>query len=55
VGELGSVGWSLKAGACVGLGYVRGAAAQVVHQGTPVQVDLWGQRVPARAFDRWPA
>jgi len=55
VGELGSVGWSLKAGACVGLGYVRGAAAQVVHQGTPVQVDLWGEPVAARAFDRWPA
>jgi len=55
VGELGSVGWSLKAGACVGLGYVRGAAAQVVHQGTPVQVDLWGQPVAARAYDRWPA
>ena len=53
VGELGSVGWSLKAGACVGLGYVRGAAAQAVHQGTPVQVDLWGQPVAARAFDRW--
>ena len=28
VGELSSAGWSLAAGACVGLGYVRGAAAQ---------------------------
>ena len=28
VGELSSVGWSPEAGACVGLGYVRGAAAQ---------------------------
>ena len=54
VGELGSVGWSLKAGACVGLGYARGEAAQRVHQGTPVSVDLWGEPVAARAWDQWP-
>jgi 4-methylaminobutanoate oxidase (formaldehyde-forming) len=54
VGELSSVGWSLKAGACVGLGYVRGAAAQQRHQGTPVQVDLWGEVLAATAWDRWP-
>jgi 4-methylaminobutanoate oxidase (formaldehyde-forming) len=53
VGELSSAGYSLKAGACIGLGYVRGAAAQVVHDGTPLQLSLWGDRVPARAFDRW--
>jgi 4-methylaminobutanoate oxidase (formaldehyde-forming) len=53
VGELSSAGWSLKAGACVGLGYVRGAAAQVVHEGTPLQLDLWGSLVTARAWDRW--
>jgi len=54
VGELSSAGFSLKAGACVGLGYVRGAAAQAAHTGTAVSIDLWGESVPARAFDRWP-
>ena len=55
VGELSSVGWSLKAGACVGLGYVRGDAARVVHAGTGVVVDVWGEAVRALAFDRWVA
>jgi 4-methylaminobutanoate oxidase (formaldehyde-forming) len=53
VGELSSVGWSPKAGACVGLGYVRGAAAQQAHAGTPTRIDLWGEPVLARAWDRW--
>ncbi|WP_088286244.1 FAD-dependent oxidoreductase [Ideonella sp. A 288] len=53
VGELSSVGWSLKAGACIGMGYVRGEAARHTHVGTPVQIDLWGQPVGARAWDRW--
>ena len=53
-GELSSVGWSLNAGSCVGLGYVRGPAAQAVHAGTPVVVDLWGEAVSAQAWDRWP-
>ena len=44
VGELASVGWSPKAGACVGLGYLRGDAAQRAHAGTPIEVDLWGER-----------
>ncbi len=52
VGEISSVGYSPKAGACVALGYVRGAAAQGVHKGTPVSIDLWGQSVSARAWDR---
>ena len=51
LGELSSAGWSPAAGACVGLGYVRGAAAQAVHQGTPVSLDLWGEAVPATAWD----
>ena len=55
VGELSSAGWSPKAGACMGLGYVRGAAARQVHAGTPVLIDLWGEAVAARAWDRWPA
>ncbi len=52
VGERGSVGWSPKAGACAGLGHVRGPAAQVLHVGTPVQIDLWGEPVTARAWHR---
>jgi 4-methylaminobutanoate oxidase (formaldehyde-forming) len=54
VGELSSVGWSPKAAACVGLGYVRGAAAQREHHGSPVQIDLWGEPVAATAWDHWP-
>lgn len=53
VGELSSVGWSPRAGACMGLGYARGEAALRVHVGSPVQVDLWGQTVAATAWDRW--
>ncbi|HYJ98844.1 MAG TPA: glycine cleavage T C-terminal barrel domain-containing protein, partial [Burkholderiaceae bacterium] len=51
VGELGSAGWGHAAGRCVALGYVRGAAAQHVHAGTPVQIDLWGEPVAATAWD----
>jgi glycine cleavage system aminomethyltransferase T/glycine/D-amino acid oxidase-like deaminating enzyme len=54
VGELSSVGWSPKAGSCVGLGYVRGEAAQRVHAGTPAHIDLWGEPVAATAWDQWP-
>ena len=54
VGELSSVGWSPKAGVCIGLGYVRGAAAVQEHKGTPVHLDLWGEPVGARAWDHWP-
>jgi 4-methylaminobutanoate oxidase (formaldehyde-forming) len=53
VGELSSVGYSPKAGACMALGYVRGRAAHTVHQGTPVTIDLWGEPVSAKAWDRW--
>ena len=52
VGELSSVGWSVKAQACVGLGYLRGASAQQVHRGTAPHVDLWGEAVGATAWDR---
>ncbi len=54
VGELSSVGYSPRAGACVGLGYVRGAAALAVHAGTPVGIELWGEPVAATAWDVWP-
>jgi len=54
VGELSSVGWSPLAGACVGLGYLRGDAARRPHAGTPVEVDLWGEFVRATAWDAWP-
>lgn len=53
VGELSSAGYSLRAGRCVALAYARGDAALQTHAGTPVQVDLWGQRLPATAWDRW--
>ncbi|HCX34325.1 MAG TPA: FAD-dependent oxidoreductase [Rhodocyclaceae bacterium] len=51
IGELSSAGWSPKAGACIGLGYVRGDAAQCVHAGTSVTIDLWGRAVTATAWD----
>ncbi len=51
VGEIASVGWSPKAGACVGLGYVRGEAALRELQGASAQIDLWGERLGARLFD----
>jgi 4-methylaminobutanoate oxidase (formaldehyde-forming) len=54
VGELSSAGWSPKANACVGLGYVRGSVAQRPHTGTPVHIDLWGEAVAATAWDVWP-
>jgi glycine cleavage system aminomethyltransferase T/glycine/D-amino acid oxidase-like deaminating enzyme len=50
-GEITSAGWSPKAGACVALGYLRGAAATRPHTGTPVEVDLWGERFTATAWD----
>jgi len=53
VGELSSAGFSRAAGTCVALGYVHGAAAQRRHEGTPVEIDLWGERVAARAWNRW--
>jgi glycine cleavage system aminomethyltransferase T len=53
VGEIASAGWSAQAGRCVALGYLRGAAAQAVHAGTRITVDLWGESVAAAAWDRW--
>ncbi len=54
VGEISSAGWSPTANACVAMGYVRGAAALVPHQGTAAQVALWGELRAAKLFDRWP-
>jgi len=51
-GELVSAGWSPLAGACVGLGYVRGDAALREHHGTPVTIDLFGEPVAATAWDQ---
>jgi 4-methylaminobutanoate oxidase (formaldehyde-forming) len=51
LGELSSAGWGYSAGRCVALGYVRGDAAQRVHAGMPVAVDLWGEPVGATAWD----
>lgn len=54
VGEISSVGWSPLAGACVALGYVRGAGANQGHDGSPAQIELWGERVGVKLYDRWP-
>lgn len=54
VGEISSVGWSPLAGACVALGYVRGDSANQAHAGTPAQIELWGERVGVKLYDRWP-
>jgi glycine cleavage system aminomethyltransferase T len=55
VGELSSAGWSYQAQRCVALGYVRGAAAQVKHEGTPAHIELWGEPVLVRLYDQWPS
>jgi 4-methylaminobutanoate oxidase (formaldehyde-forming) len=52
-GELTSAGFSARAGRCVALGYLRREMANVAHAGTPVAVDVWGETVAARAWDRW--
>lgn len=54
VGELSSAGWSAAAGACLGLAYVRGPAAQQTHAGTAARIELWGEPVPVTLWDRWP-
>jgi 4-methylaminobutanoate oxidase (formaldehyde-forming) len=51
-GELASAGWSLAAGRCVALGYLRGEAANQAHAGTPVTIDLFGEAVSATAWDQ---
>ena len=53
VGEITSAGWSPRAGACVALGYLRGAAARQPHAARPVQILLWGDTVEATAHDDW--
>jgi 4-methylaminobutanoate oxidase (formaldehyde-forming) len=55
VGEISSAGWSPRAGACVALGYVRGAAALAGHVGTPAQIALWGELRAVKLYDKWPA
>ncbi len=54
-GEISSAGWSPKAGACVALGYVRGPAALMSHQGTAAEIELWGERLTVKMYDQWPA
>ncbi len=54
VGELSSAGWSPKAQACVALACVRGVAANQAHHGTPAIINLWGDGVPVKLYDRWP-
>ena len=54
VGEISSAGWSPRAGACVALGYVRGPAALAIHRASLAEVELWGQKFPAKLYDQWP-
>ena len=54
VGEISSADWSPQARVCVALGYVRGAAANGPRVGTLAQVELWGERLAVRLFDRRP-
>ena len=54
VGEISSVGWSPLVGACVALGYVRGVAANESHNGTSAHIELWGDAVAVKLYDRWP-
>lgn len=54
VGEISSAGWSPLAGACVALGYVRGNSANHPHTGTPAHIELWGDRVGVKLYDKWP-
>jgi 4-methylaminobutanoate oxidase (formaldehyde-forming) len=51
VGEITSAGWGLQAGRSLAMGYVRGAAALETHQGTSMQIELWGEVLAARAWD----
>jgi glycine cleavage system aminomethyltransferase T/glycine/D-amino acid oxidase-like deaminating enzyme len=53
-GDITSAGFSPLAGACVALGYVRGAAAQQACDGLKAQVSLWGERCAVRLYDHWP-
>jgi 4-methylaminobutanoate oxidase (formaldehyde-forming) len=53
VGEISSAGWSPKAGACVALGYVRGPAAAPAHNGTAAHIELWGEKIGVKLFDKW--
>ncbi|MBC7604723.1 MAG: aminomethyl transferase family protein, partial [Ramlibacter sp.] len=55
VGEISSVGYSPLAGACVALGYVRGAMANQAHNATPAHIKLWGDEWAVTLHDRWPA
>jgi 4-methylaminobutanoate oxidase (formaldehyde-forming) len=50
-GEITSAGWSPRHGRCVALAYLRGDAAVGPHTGRPVEVDVWGERVAATAWD----
>ncbi|MBV9890301.1 MAG: FAD-dependent oxidoreductase, partial [Rhizobacter sp.] len=53
VGEVSSAGWSDASGRCLALGYLRGPAPKACARGT-LAIDVWGERVPATAHDRWP-
>jgi 4-methylaminobutanoate oxidase (formaldehyde-forming) len=51
VGELSSAGFSLAAGRCIGLGYLRGPAAAQPHRGSAATIEVWGEALPATVWD----
>jgi 4-methylaminobutanoate oxidase (formaldehyde-forming) len=53
VGELASAGWSAGAGRSLALAYVRGHDLSSLASPRTLEIDLWGDRVPVRACDRW--
>ena len=50
VGEVSSAGWGWRAGACVGLAWVRGPLVSGPIDALPAVVDLFGEPVPARLW-----
>jgi len=51
VGDITSAGYSRQAGRCIALAYLRGAAAQTAHAGTPATALLWGDPCAVRVHD----
>jgi len=50
-GDITSAGYSRQAGRCIALAYLRGAAAQTRHAGTPATALLWGEPCAVRVHD----
>lgn len=51
VGEISSAGWGYAAGKCIAMAYVRGDCVTEAFNAKSIEVDVWGERVKAIAFD----